>query len=130
MGGHTHDAQSVKKEVRTYMMVFLALGILTIITVAISYLHLPVLGAVILALIVATIKAGLVAGFFMHLISERQCIYALLIFAGIFFVSLLFLPLGNHSDYITGTVDVSRELLAANAQEHAAAPAESHSNEH
>ncbi len=130
MGGHTHDAQSVKKEVRVYLMVFLALAILTVITVAISYLHLPVMGAVVLALIVATVKAGLVAGFFMHLISERQCIYALLLFAGIFFVSILLLPLGNHSDYLTGTVDVSRELMAAKPDGHESGPTEGHSNEH
>lgn len=82
---HAHDIQ---KEVRRYLLVFGALMILTVITVAISYLHMPVPAAITLALIVATIKGGLVACFFMHLISEKQFIYVLLIFVVIFFFSL------------------------------------------
>ena len=63
----------------------------------------------------------------MHLISERQLIYSLLIFVAIFFGGLLFLPLGNHSDYITGTTDDSWELLAASAS-HEQTPSDSHGN--
>ena len=126
MSGHAYDdPQSVKKEIRTYLMVFLVLAVLTVVTVGISYLHLAIHFAIILALIVATFKASLVAGFFMHLISERQLIYSILIFVVIFFVGLLLLPLANHSDYITGTKDDSRELLAVSAS-HDQSPSESH----
>jgi cytochrome c oxidase subunit 4 len=77
-------------------MVFVTLMALTIITVAISRLHLPVPIAVTIALIVATIKGSLVAGFFMHLISEKKVIYAVLGITVAFFVVLLFVPTLTH----------------------------------
>lgn len=86
----------VKKSVRTYILVFVALMVLTVITVAISTLHLNVAAAVTVALIVATIKGSLVAGFFMHLISERKLVYATLILTAIFFVALMFLPVSTY----------------------------------
>lgn len=88
---------NVKDEVRKYLIVFAALGFLTVVTVAISYLHLPVTGAVVLALFVAIIKASLVACYFMHLIDEKKTIYFLMGFT-VFFVSGLFLvPVMNLS---------------------------------
>ena len=65
---------------------------LTIITVAISRLHLPVPIAVTVALLVAIIKGSLVACYFMHLISEKKLIYAVLALTVVFFVALLGLP--------------------------------------
>ena len=47
-----------------------------------------------LALLVATIKGSLVACYFMHLLSERKLIYAVLLITVAFFMVLLFLPLG------------------------------------
>ena len=67
----THTDE-VKKHVKIYVNVFLALMVLTVITVAVSYLDLPIPVAIVLALIVATIKSSLVAGFFMHLIHEKK----------------------------------------------------------
>ena len=37
----------------------------------------------------ACVNAGLVAGYLMHLISERKLIYTVLAFTGIFFVGLM-----------------------------------------
>lgn len=92
----------IKKQVRGYKVVFVALMLLTIITVAISTLHLNVATAITIALIVAVIKASLVAGYFMHLISEKKVIYATLILTGIFFVALMFLPISHYLDPIAG----------------------------
>ena len=72
--------------------------VLTIVTVAISYLHLPVPMAVTVALLVATIKGSLVACYFMHLISEKKLIYAVLALTVVFFVALLALPVLTHSN--------------------------------
>ena len=94
---HAHD---IKKHVRTYIAVFAALLVLTMVTVAISYLHLAVREAIIVALVVATVKAGLVASYFMHLISEKKVIYASLILTAIFFAVLMWLPLFAASDPI------------------------------
>jgi cytochrome c oxidase subunit 4 len=66
--------------------------ILTIVTVAISRFHPPVAIAVTIALLVATIKGSLVACYFMHLISEKKLIYAVLALTVVFFIALLALP--------------------------------------
>lgn len=98
---HGHDVQ---KEVRTYLIVFGALLFLTIVTVAVSYLHLNIFGAVMVALFVASIKAALVACFFMHLISERKVIYIVLGITLIFFASLMTIPFNEiQQTKITGT---------------------------
>ena len=85
-------AEEIKKHVRVYITVFVALAALTIITVAISYFHLPTPWAVLFALLVATVKGSLVALYFMHLITERKIIYWVLAFSLIFFLFLIFLP--------------------------------------
>jgi cytochrome c oxidase subunit 4 len=90
--GHDNSPEAVAKEIRKYLYVFGALAVLTLITVAISYLHLPIHEAVILALVVASIKGSLVAAFFMHLISERKLIYAVLIVTVFFFGMLMWGP--------------------------------------
>ena len=93
-----HAAADIDRHVRIYITVFVALMVLTIVTVAIARLHLPVHTAVALALIVATIKGTLVACYFMHLISEKKLIYAVLALTAAFFVVLLALPTLTHSD--------------------------------
>ena len=88
-GDHAAD---IDRHVKVYITVFVALMVLTIITVAISRFHLPVHQAVTIALIVATIKGSLVACYFMHLISEKKLIYAVLALTVVFFIALLALP--------------------------------------
>ena len=94
-GDHAVD---IDKHVRIYITVFVVLMVLTIVTVAISYLHLPVAMAVTVALLVATVKGSLVACYFMHLISEKKLIYAVLALTVAFFVALLALPVVTHSN--------------------------------
>jgi len=84
--------ERIKRHVKIYIAVFAALAFFTLVTVAVSYLKLPPGQAIPLALAIATIKGSLVAGFFMHLISEKQVIFAILIFTFIFFLGLLILP--------------------------------------
>jgi cytochrome c oxidase subunit 4 len=93
-----HDAADIDRHVRIYITVFVALMVLTIVTVAVSYLHLPVRMAVAVALLVATIKGSLVACYFMHLISEKKLIYAVLALTAAFFVALLALPVFTTSN--------------------------------
>jgi cytochrome c oxidase subunit IV len=88
----TDHAADIDKTVRVYVTVFVALMALTIITVAISRVHLPIHIAVTVALAVATIKGSLVACYFMHLIDEKKLIYAVLALTAAFFVALLALP--------------------------------------
>src|SRR5215475_14212532 len=94
------DHADIDKHVRTYILVFVTLLALTLVTVVISRFHLPVREAVALALVVATIKGSLVASYFMHLISERKLIYWVLGFTVVCFFAVLLLPMWTHFDPI------------------------------
>ncbi len=93
-------AAEIDRQVRGYMVVFVALIALTAITVGVSYLHLEVHNAVLVALAIACFKASLVALFFMHLISERQVIFIILAFTVAFFVVLMVLPILTNLNHI------------------------------
>lgn len=95
----SHDAD-IDKQVKGYILVFVTLMALTIVTVAISRLHLPIAIAVTIALVVATVKGGLVASYFMHLISEKKLIYWVLGVTVAFFFFVLILPLWGLFDPI------------------------------
>jgi len=92
MSMEAHGAEDIKKHVRVYLIVFAALAGLTAVTVGISYMRLPTHLAILLALIVATVKGSLVAAYFMHLISEKKVIYWILFICVVFFVVLMSLP--------------------------------------
>ena len=78
--------------VKAYLLVFVALLILTGTTVLLSYAGLPRKTAITLAALIAFTKVSLIATFFMHLKSESKGIYAVLI-AAVFFVVVLALAL-------------------------------------
>ena len=93
-----HDIIDIQRHIKVYMTIFAALAVLTIITVAASYLDLSTGEAVFLALAIASIKGSLVASYFMHLISERALItWILMLTAGFFFV-LMFIPMISFID--------------------------------
>ena len=100
MSGHT--VEEIRGEIRRYWIVGLALFLLTIVTVAVSYLDVSQGMAVVIALIIAALKGGLVAAVFMHLISERQAIYSLLILTVFFFLVLMIGPAAGRM-FSTGT---------------------------
>ncbi|HEY1302574.1 MAG TPA: cytochrome C oxidase subunit IV family protein [Vicinamibacterales bacterium] len=91
-------AVDIDKHVRIYITVFVALMVLTVVTVAVSRYHLPVPIAVTVALMVAIIKGSLVACYFMHLISEKKLIYAVLALTVVFFIALMALPVATVRD--------------------------------
>ncbi len=100
MSGHGEEA--IKKSVRTYLVVFTSLAALTALTVAVSYLDISTGLAIMVALMIAAVKASLVAMFFMHLIDERQAIYSILLLTAFFFVVLIFVPLSTFADHLGG----------------------------
>jgi cytochrome c oxidase subunit IV len=95
MSDHAAD---IDRHVRVYITVFVALMALTLITVTVSYLDLPTPVAIAVALSIATVKGSLVACYFMHLISEKKLIYAVLAITAFKFVALLALPALTQSD--------------------------------
>jgi cytochrome c oxidase subunit 4 len=96
-----HDNTDIQSHVRTYMMVFGALAILTVVTVGASYLEVTSGESIFIALIIASVKGSLVASYFMHLISERTMIINILLLTIAFFFVLMFLPLMTATDAAT-----------------------------
>ncbi len=92
----------VAAQVRGYLMVFGTLLVLTLITVGVSYLDLPEFETVIVALAIATVKASLVAMFFMHLKGERPMVMWPLALTAFLFVGLLASVLYSESDHLFG----------------------------
>ncbi len=90
-------------EVRRYVGVFGALLVLTLVTVAVSYVDMPIVPTVAVAIAIASLKAGLVATFFMHLKSERAMIYWPLALTMFLFVGLLLSVLWSEGDHLFGT---------------------------
>jgi cytochrome c oxidase subunit 4 len=95
-----HASDDISKHVKTYFMVFGALMVLTVVTVSVSYLHLPTHEAIVVALLIATIKGSMVAMFFMHLNHERRIIYWVLMLTVVFFFVLMLVPLSTTLDRI------------------------------
>jgi cytochrome c oxidase subunit 4 len=96
---HTgHSPQEIRAHVKVYMMVFGALAVLTVVTVAARYLNVPVHLAIGLALLIATVKASLVALFFMHLKGEVRTIVWTLMLTAVFFIVLVTIPLSWYLD--------------------------------
>ena len=93
-GQDAHGHDDIQEHVRVYVMVFIALACLTAITVGVSYIHMGNRYLnIAVALLIAAVKGSLVAGYFMHLISEKKVIYSVLALTGLFFLFVLFIPL-------------------------------------
>jgi cytochrome c oxidase subunit 4 len=102
MSSHIDD---LSRHVRIYLLVFFALLVGTLVTVALNAVHFESMPVTIcIALFVAAVKASLVACYFMHLISERKMIYLILAFTVFFFTGLMFLTLGAYHDFPPQTV--------------------------
>lgn len=83
--GHPHVSS-----IGTYLTVFASLLVLTVITVMISYMGLPSLMSVFVAMLIATVKASLVVLYFMHLkydVPFNRFVFA----AAIWFLALFFI---------------------------------------
>ncbi len=64
---------------KTYIWVWISLLVLTAVTVAVSYVPMGIFNATV-ALIIASIKAALVAGYFMHLRHETKLVLGFAVF--------------------------------------------------
>lgn len=87
-GGH-HGSEPHVLPLKTYFAVFGALLVLTVLTVVVSVIGLPQPTAIIVAMIVAVIKASLVVLWFMHLKYDDR-FYSLIFIISLFFLILFF----------------------------------------
>ena len=103
-GQESHDAAHIASHVAGYVKVGAALLVLTGVTVGLSYVD---FGSremnIIVGMLVASLKAGLVAFIFMHLNGEKITIWRFLVMTTIFVIGLFFLTYLFHSDPISGT---------------------------
>jgi len=88
----TSPSHTSHSHVGRYLAVFGALMVLTGLTVGVSYLHLTWLTAIIVALIIASVKGGLVAAYFMHLVGEHKVVFMVLALTLVFLVVMLAVP--------------------------------------
>ncbi len=83
----------VSKHVRAYLGVFVALAVLTVLTVLASQIEFHGSWNVVVALVIAAIKASLVAAVFMHLKWENApSVWWVLAICAVFFAVLMLLP--------------------------------------
>jgi caa(3)-type oxidase subunit IV len=92
--GGGHSVEEAKRHMRTYAIIGVALMIGTGLTVWAAFIN---FGSreinIIAALVIASTKGFLVAGFFMHLISEKKLIYSVMACTVFFAAALMFLTL-------------------------------------
>ena len=98
------QATNLKSYVRRCALVFVAVLCTTSLMITASFANLggwPVKVAAILA--IAAVNAVIVAGFLMHLLSEKRTIYIVLGFTVFFFAGLMGLTIWAMHDMPTGT---------------------------
>ena len=89
---HEEYAHNVQKHVKGYLVVGAMLLAFTALTVALSYVDFGTRKAnIAVAMLVALLKAGLVAAIFMHLAAEKRLIYRVLVFTAFFVLGLFWL---------------------------------------
>ncbi len=100
-----HGAAALQRHIKIYIAVFAGLLAGTIATVAAwKWGHFESIAITIaVALFIAVVKAFLVAGFFMHLISERKAIYVILLACVLFFAGLMYLTVWSRDQTPHGT---------------------------
>ncbi len=104
--GHSHD--DIAKHVKGYVIIGLILIACTGLTVFLAYVDFDKwFGGhnwnFVIAMIVATFKAGLVAAIFMHLKQEKRTIWKFLFFTAFFCLGLFLLTALHWVDPIFGT---------------------------
>ena len=101
------NLEELDQHIRTCVAIFVALLCLTIITVAVSYLNLPIPATISLALCIALIKGSMVVSYFMHLVSEKKLIFWSLSLTAVFFIILMIVPVVTDLDIISHTITVN-----------------------
>ncbi|MBV9462890.1 MAG: cytochrome C oxidase subunit IV family protein [Verrucomicrobiae bacterium] len=116
MSAHIETPEAIRKHVKFYISIGVALLIFTAITVWVSYHDFSNLfghhANIIIALIIAIFKAGLVAAFFMHLAAEKPMIYRVLVITVAFVLGLFGLTLWEMREKIFAKPNTEVELFA------------------
>jgi len=95
----------LKSYIRRCAVILLAVICTTSLMIATSFSHIGNGWTARVAIIlgIAVVNAFLVAGYLMHLLSEKKMVYALLAFTVFFFIGLLGLTIWASNDFPPGT---------------------------
>lgn len=101
MSGDNHSHDDIKKHIPLYLKVGGALFVLTIVTVAVGLTHIESLAlAIILGMAIASVKGGLVAAVYMHLLGEKKIILYTLALTILFFIFAVVIPVITVEDAV------------------------------
>ncbi len=104
MSDHSHE---VSKHIRIYLIVGIALLVGTVLTVLMNRVDFNSIAVTIaVALFIACVKGFLVAGYFMHLLSEKKMIYSILGATAFFFAAMMYLIIFARDDTPRGSLHV------------------------
>ena len=101
------STETLQKEKRQYVTIFVSLLFLTLVSVAIHYMHLPAAINIVFILTISIAQAILSACYLMHLISERKLIYFVLLLTATFFLGLILLTYFGYFSIFEGQSYVS-----------------------
>ena len=91
----TESPEAFKKHIRGYLLVFVALMILTAVTVWTASWKISVPLGIALALVIACTKGALVASVFMHLKDEKPIIFYCVVLTVFLLLAVLLLPVAG-----------------------------------
>lgn len=95
-----HELEHIRSHVAFYWKIFGALLLFTLLTVGVAQIHFGShANNFAVGLVIAAIKAGLVALFFMHLWGEKRLVYRILVFTVFFALGLFALSLLAYFDH-------------------------------
>ena len=93
------NIEAIQKSIKWYIIIGVLLIVFSGLTVGLSYVELPTHSLnILVGMILATIKATLVALIFMHLNHERSMIYKILLFTVVLATVLFALFIFSHED--------------------------------
>ena len=117
----THTAEEIAQEERTYFRVFFLLALLTMFEVGVIYMPIPHFAIVSSLVLLAVVKATMVAMYYMHLATEKTTLKWIALtpmILCVFLLGMLTPDLGAVTRVITHAL-AGAEHAAENALEHA-----------
>lgn len=99
-----------KSVVNLYKNLFIILSVITLLGVAVVYLHLPMSLAIVLSIIFMLIKTGIVYRLFAKFLTAKLGLRILIGLSLFLFLFVIILPVVTHHNHLQGSVDVSKEL--------------------
>jgi len=116
--GHGHGEDHGLAHTMPIWMLFAVLGalmLLTILTVSVTSYDLGSEGNLVVGMVIATIKAGLVVTFFMHLLWDKKFHLILFLTAVLFVVLFLSMSITDRGEY-QGNIDLYQNTTSAAAK--------------